>query len=322
MGVSEFGWWADGGIPVAELTDEVGARRPRGRWVAVGALAVALLVAGTVVAARVANHADRARRRVTPATIDDAQARVDVLGALQTTISSGSYDIHSTMTEMLANGTNARPPIVAEGTVNVDPIVMVATSNVSGAGPITARIDGTNVWEAGGADFGMTADATAGPGAPLSQFASLVAGSLGLRAGAVAMQSMASPNGYLHVAQEAVTAASALGDATLDGFPVHVYEVDVDAAKLLERPGLTPEELKAGTAALTEMRAQGYRTTTVRLSIDGRGFVRRTQTAVRFADGGSVDADVLISNFGCSRVLMLPNGPSIVSDPAGCAASP
>jgi hypothetical protein len=50
--------------------------------------------------------------------------------------------------------------------------------------------------------------------------------------------------------------------------------------------------------------------------------VRRTQTSVRFADGGSVDADVKFSGFGCSRVVMLPNGPSIVPAPLGCAASP
>jgi hypothetical protein len=326
VGVDEYGWSGDGGIPVAELSEEQRARRRRRRprvWrFVIGGLTLAVLIAGVVVAARVANRSDPARRRVAPATTDDAQARLDVLGALNTTIASGSYAIHSTMTETLPNGTSARAPIVAEGTVNVDPVVVVATSNVAGAGAITARIDDTNVWEAGGANFGMSADATAGPGAPLSQFATLVAGSLGLRAGAVAMQSMASPNGYLHVAQEGVTTASSLGDATFDGVAVHVYEVDVDAAKLLERPGLTPEELKAGTAALAEMRVQGYRTTTVRLSIDGRGFVRRTQTSVRFADGGSVDADVKFSDFGCSGVVMLPNGPSIVPAPAGCAAAP
>jgi hypothetical protein len=326
VGVDEYGWWADGGIPVAELSDGERARRrgrgPRAWRVAVGAAALALLVVASVVAARGANHKAAARRRVTPARIDDAQARVDVLAALRITVASGSYTIHSTMTERLANGTTPRPPIVADGTVNVDPTVLVATSNVSGLGLITTRIDGTNVWETGGANFGLSADATSGPGAPLSQFAGLVSSSLGPRAGAVAMQSMASPNGYLHVAEDAVSAASWLGDATLDGIAVHLYEVDVDAAQVLERPGLTPEELKAGAAALAEMSAQGYRTTTVRLSIDGHGFVRRAQTAVRFADGGSVDADVKVSNFGCSRVVLLANGPAIVPAPAGCAASP
>jgi len=333
--VDEYGWGPDDEIPVAELSDEGTrrrARRGRGpksrRWSAL-ALAAALFAGGATVAAWVVNDADNgARRRVatTPrrnaTTIDNGQARVNVLAALRATVAAGSYRIHSTMTEIAPDGTQPRPPIVADGIVNVDPPVTIATSNVSGIGPITARIDGNNVWEQGGADFGMTADATASPGAPLSQFAGLVAGSLGKRAGAVAMQSMASPNGYLHVAEEAVDNASWLGDTVFAGVPVHMYEVEVDAAKLLERPGLTPEQTKAGVAAMTEMRAQGYRTTTVRLSIDAGGFVRRTQTSVRFADGGSVDADVNFSDFGCSAVVMLPNGPWIGSHPAGCSASP
>ena len=70
----------------------------------------------------------------------------------------------------------------------------------------------------------------------------------------------------------------------------------------------------------TVLRAQGYTTTTVRLSIDGLGFIRRAQTVVRFADGGTVTGDTTFSDFGCSSVVMLPNGPSIVPNPAGCTA--
>ena len=54
-------------------------------------------------------------------------------------------------------------------------------------------------------------------------------------------------------------------------------------------PGAHAGGVEGRPRALAEMRVQGYRTTTVRLSIDGLGFVRRTQTVVRFADGGSVD---------------------------------
>jgi len=326
--VDEYGWGSDDEIPVAELSDEETGRRERRRrgrgptsrrWAAL-ALSGALLAGGASVAARVSDNAaaNGARRRVT--TIDKGQARVDVLSALRATTASGSFRIHSTLSETTANGT-VNAPLVADGTVNVDPRVVVATSNVTGAGEITARIDGTDVWESGGADFGMSADATAGPGAPLSQFAGLVAGTLGLREGAVAMQSMASPSGYLDLAEQSVSAASWLGNTVFDGVPVHMYEVDVDAAKVLDRPGLTSEELKAATAALAELERQGYVTTTVRLSIDGSGLVRHTQTTVRFADGGTVDADVTFSDFGCSRIVMLPNGPSIEPNPAACTES-
>jgi hypothetical protein len=329
--VDVYGWGSGEDIPVAELSDDAttrrpGGRGPRSRRVAALALSIAVLIGGTVVAKRAADDANGARRRVSSdahrkvATVSDGQARVDVLSALRATTRSGSFAIHSTLSETSADGTT-NAPIVADGTVNVDPMAMVATSNVSGA-EITARVNGTDVWETGGGNFGMSADATSGPGAPLSQFAGLVTGSLGAREGAVAMHSMASPTGYLDLAEQSITAASWIGDAVFGGVSVHRYEVDVDAAKVLDRPGLSPEELKAGAAALEQLRLQGYRTTTVRLSIDANGFVRRTQTTVRFAEGGTVDADVTFSDFGCSTVVMLPNGPSIVPDPAGCAASP
>ena len=47
---------------------------------------------------------------------------------------------------------------------------------------------------------------TTGPGSPLSEFAGLVIGTLGRREGAIAMNSLASPTGYLDVAKEAIDA--------------------------------------------------------------------------------------------------------------------
>ena len=241
MGVDEYEWSGDGGIPVAELSEEQRARR-RGRrprvWRFVtGGLTLAVLIAGVAVAARVANRGTRGGGASVPATMDDAQARLDVLGALNTTIASGSYAIHSTMTETLPNGTSARAPIVAEGTVNVDPVVVVATSNVAGVGGDHGphrrhqRVGSRRrqLRDVGGRDRG--------PGRAALDFATLVVGSLGLRAGAVAMQSMASPNGYLHVAQEGVTAVSSSATRRLDGVAVHVYEVDVDAGEVARAPG-------------------------------------------------------------------------------------
>jgi hypothetical protein len=355
-------------VPVADLSDErkrPPARGPRSRrWAAV-VLVVALGAAGVVVAAHASND-NGARRRVATgthrkvATIDDGQARGDVLSALSTTTASGSFHIHYTLTSepglhptpttnaggpcttvVVGVGTSidASSPgrkatvdcgypvtadpqnvtISGEGVVHIDPTAMVSTANVSGLGEITTRVDGTNVWEDGGANYGMAPSAKTGPGSPLSQFAGLVMGTLGRREGAVAMNSLASPSGYLDMAKEAIGDASAHGNAVVDGVQVIVYDVTLDTMKALDRPGLTPEEIATTKAALDVLRGEGYASTSVQLSIDGLGFIRRASTVIGFSDGGTVSADTTFSDFGCSSVEMLPNGPSIVPDPTGCA---
>lgn len=209
--------------------------------------------------------------------------------------------------------------ISGEGVVHIDPTAMVTTANVPDLGQITTRVDGTNVWEDGGGNYGMAPSTKTGPGAPLSQFAGLVMGSLGRREGAIAMNSLASPTGYLDMAKEAIGDASAHGNAVVDGVPVTVYDVTLDTMKSLDRPGLTLEEIAATKAALAVLRSEGYATTSVQLSIDALGFIRRANTVIGFSDGGTVSADTTFSDFGCSSVRMLANGPSIVPDPTGCA---
>lgn len=292
-------------------------------------------------------------------TTGDADARVAIAAALSTTTGSGSFHLKYrlsahpgpvTATTTIAGPCTtfdvgggisiaANPPenkatpgcgypvtaavgnvtINGEGVVNVDPTAMATTAQVPNLGAITTRVDGTNVWEDGGANYGMTPSQTNGSGSPLSQFASLVAGTLGRREGAIAMNSLASPTGYLDFAKAVITSASASGTSKVDGVPVKQFEVTIDTMRGLERPGLTDEEIKATTAALAVLRSEGYSTTTVMLSIDGLGFIRRAQTVVSFDDGGTVEADTTFSDFGCSKVVMLPNGPSIVPNPTGCA---
>ena len=290
--------------------------------------------------------------------ISDGQARVDVLSALNSTTASGSFKIRfrlsadpgpnastTTTTCPAFVGTEGNVPntyssggggvvfcggdypgadtrsvtIAGEGVVHVDPTAMVTTAQVPNLGEITTRVDGTSVWEDGGANYGMTPSSNNGPGSPLAQFASLVGGTLGRRERAVAMNSLASPTGYLDIAKEAITASSKLDDAVVDGVPVHVYEVTIDTMKSLDRPGLTREEILTTSAALKTLGAEGYTTTIVRLSIDGLGFIRQAHTVVSFADGGTVTGDTTFSGFGCSSVVMLANGPSIVANPDGCA---
>jgi hypothetical protein len=355
-------------VPLADLSDESGGRRrgPRSRRIAALLLAAAVVAAGAVGIARMTNDSNTPRRRVEPGThrsvkINDSQARVDVLAALNSTTASGSFKIHFRLSAEPAPGSsttsttcppfvgtegnvpnttsigagivvcgggytysgpdNNRVTISGDGVVHVEPTAMVTTAQVPNLGEITTRVDGTRVWEDGGANYGMTPSSDNGPGSPLSQFASLVSGTLGRREGAIAMNSLASPTGYLDIAKESITASSKLDDAVVNGVPVHVYEVTIDTMKALERPGLTSEEIKATTAALDTLRAEGYTTTTVRLSIDGLGFIRRAHTVVSFDDGGTVTGDTTFSDFGCSSVVMLANGPSIVANPDGCTSA-
>ena len=78
--------------------------------------------------------------------------------------------------------TQSTPP--PAGTIDTDPFAMVAVSNVPGLGEITLRDNGTDVWEFGGADYGLAPGVSeTGPGASLSGFAGLVEGTLGARQG-------------------------------------------------------------------------------------------------------------------------------------------
>jgi hypothetical protein len=273
-----------------------------------------------------------------------------VLAALRVTTGSGSFKIHYHLSETPAppsSTTTLSSPacgtvprnadgyatsmcdftgselhnvaISGDGVVNVNPTAMVTSSQVPNLGLIVTRVNGTDVWEEGGGNYGTAAGSgsSIAPGAPLSQFAGLVMGTLGRREGAIAMNNMASPTGYLDVAQKAITATSNLGDSVVDGVPTHDYEVAIDSNK--DHSGLTPEETKTATAAEQVLAAEGYRATIVRLSIDGLGFIRRAQTTVTFAEGGTVNADTTFSGFGCSTVAIGLKGPSIISDPAACA---
>ncbi|MDP9334104.1 MAG: hypothetical protein M3Q30_12470 [Actinomycetota bacterium] len=325
-------------IPVAELSDEEDGprarRRPRGprsRRSAARALAISLLLAGVIIASRISNDGDRAHRSEKPGirTVEDDPVRLDVLAALRATTASGSFRHHFRLSESSPDGSITTTPgagsrnvtITGDGTINVAPPVMVSTSDVPGLGEVTVHVNGTDVWEQGGGNYGMSPGASSNPGAPLSEFAGLVLGTLGPREGAIAMNSMASPTGYLDLAEAAITAASKLGDSAVDGVPVHDYEVTVDATKVVDRPGLTAEEIKTATAALAVLRREGYRTTTVRLSIDPRGFIRAAHAVVRFADGGTVTAETTFSDFGCSTTVQGPDGPAIVPAAAGCPPS-
>jgi hypothetical protein len=136
---------SDGDIPVGELSDEDGARPVargrRSRRLVVAVVAVSLVAVGATFASRVTRD-HNARRDVVPVirTVNADQARVDVLAALRATKGSGSFTFHFRLSE-----SSGRMTITGDGTINVDPLVMVSTSNVPGLGEVTVRVNGTDV---------------------------------------------------------------------------------------------------------------------------------------------------------------------------------
>jgi hypothetical protein len=345
--------WVWDDIPVAELTDErpprssrpprerrpprprrpgpraLVRRGPRSRRFAAAALAAATVLGAGLGAQRIAQRSeppriDAPRPDVAVSDRDrDVGARTFVFSALQATTASSNFHIRYRISARGAPG--AGTAISGTGVVSVTPTAMVTTADVPGLGPITTRIDGTDVWEQGGGNYGMSSRSGAGTGAPLSQFAPLVLSTLGARQGAIAMDDLARPTGYLDLSQESVTAASSLGPSQVDGRATRDYEVSVDTTSD-DRHGRTAEEAKTSTAAHAVLRREGYLTTKVRLSIDGAGLIRRARSETVFADGGTVEADATFSDFGCSTTVLGLDGPTIVPDASangsGCPVAP
>ena len=268
-----------------------------------------------------------------------------VVTALSATVDSGSYNFTSvegpvvpaattTTTSCPAAGVDAVAPgtyvcgaaslgvaLTAHGTVDTHPFAMVADSNVPGIGPTTLRDDGTDVWEYGGGDYGLAPGSPhAGPGAPLAGFSSLVEGTLGPREGALAMKGLASPTGYLTLEQNAISAANQIGTGTVDGVTVTVYKVTLDPAQEAHVPGTTSEEATAITDALGVLKDQGYTGTTVTVSIDGAGFVRKTVSVASFADGATQSQEVTLSDFGCAGKVLMPGDGGSSAPPVGCVS--
>jgi hypothetical protein len=313
-------------ISVAESTEEIPRRRRSARRLLAVAVVAGLCVAA--VAIPVALHTSgpaESRRKANPTTkrVNSRQARVQVGAALTATLAAGNYRVHSVMTETAPPGSAASPrgtTIDAVATVNLDPPAMVATANVGSLGVITSWTDSTRQWEQGGANYGLAANSDIGPGQPISGFSGLVVGSLGPREGAASMMSLASPSGYLIVADQAITGASQVGTTTLDGQQLTEYEVTLDAAQLLRRPGMSAEQVKAATDALRLLQQEGYAHTTVRLGIDDAGFVRTSRTVWGFADGGAVTADATLSDFGCAGTVVLPTQAPAPPPPPTCTS--
>lgn len=260
-----------------------------------------------------------------------------LISALGATVDSGSFQVAYSLSETSTCSTTttatAKPstsgcastpglnePIVGTGVIDTDPFAMVATSTVKSLGKVTIYDNGTDVWEHGGGDYGLSSTAGGGPGQPLSGFATLVESTLGKRLGAMAMQGMSSPTGYLDLQQQEVVGATAAGTGTVDGTAVTVFQFWVGNNYSPTAAALTSEEAKAITAAGQLERSEGYLGATVQVSVDPTGFIRRTMTKIKFSDGDVTTITATFSDFGCAGTVAMPGTSGGATAPAGCVS--
>ncbi|MGH9080800.1 MAG: hypothetical protein ACRDYE_12145, partial [Acidimicrobiales bacterium] len=240
-----------------------------------------------------------------------------MLRALTASTSSGNFDVSYTFggqpagqpstitvtTSCSVTGSDSSPspcvtsgvsndqPVTGTAIIDIQPFAMVATSLVSGLGTIVLRDNGTDVWEEGGGEYGLSPGSNTGPGSSLTGFASLVEGTLGSRQGALAMLGLASPTGYLNLAPSETSSANLVGTDTVAGVPVQVYQISQSPNQVTQVAGMTAEEQQAVTDAMQVLSGQGYTGSTVLVSVDGAGFIRRTQTTDNFADGTTMTSE-------------------------------
>lgn len=67
------------------------------------------------------------------------------------------------------------------------------------------------------------------------------AGRNGPGPGALSLISLANPNGYLNLDQQAILGATPAGNGSVDGTPVTDYDVTLDVAKLADAANLTDQ---------------------------------------------------------------------------------
>ncbi len=216
--------------------------------------------------------------------------------------------------------------VTGSGTIDVSPKAMVVSAHIDSGMDVSVRLDDQDVWESGGADYGLSpapgpsGGVTPSGGQSISGFASLVEGTLGNRAGGVAMIGMASPAGYLDLEQESVTGAAQIGPGTVDGTPVTFYQVAVDPARLETMAGLSDDEVATIKAAVAELQGAGYTGTTVKVGIDGAGFIRQATSVANFSDGGTVTLDATFTKFGCAGTVLMPGQTATSTTTSPCAS--
>jgi hypothetical protein len=314
-------------------------RRPSGNRVGfVVALAVCLAAVGTPIALALSSSgpaavAARGHHHAAHPQLAQGPAAHDVLSALSTTTDSGSFQFTYSLTSTpptSVSSDSSETPVSGTGTINTNPTGMAASAAVGSTNPqvtgngldVGVRVDGTDYWEVGYSDNGLTPaanDANAN-GSPLSSFAGLVESTLGQRDGAVAMLGMASPTGYLDLTLPSISGATPDGTGTVDGVAVTDYDVTLDPSQLATSPGTTPEEATTIDNAVAVLDQQGYTGTTVVVGIDASGFIREAVSTTRFADGGTSVLTATFADFGCAGTVLMPGQTGSTGPAAGCVS--
>ena len=292
------------------------------------AVGIALLVPS--LGHRTPNHVGKARGRdrLAQLVVDDVNA----------TVASGSYDMAFTDTSTPSTtcpGTSAGPAtttpclvgsplalgsISGHGTVDTNPYAMVTVSDVGSLGKITLYDNGTDVWEIGGGDYGLSAPGQAGPGAPLSGYAGSVEGTVGQVAGALDMQGLASGTGYLDLEAQEIQGAQPAGTGSVSGVPVTIYKLSQSGLEDPDISGLTAEQATTIRAADAIIESSGFAGKATWVSVDSGGYIREQKTEYTLPDGSTVTADTILSNFGCAGTVLMPGQQGSSAPPSGCVS--
>jgi hypothetical protein len=228
----------------------------------------------------------------------------------------------STNTTVESCWTQASTPssISGHGTVDTNPYAMVTQTDFGSLGPITLYDNGTNVWEIGGGNYGLSAPGQAGPGAPLSGYASSVEGTVGQVQGALDMEGLASGTGYLDLEAHEIQGAQPAGTGSVDGVSVTVYKLSESGLQDPTIGGLTSEQVSTIRAADAIIENSGFAGKITWVSVDSEGYIREQKTQYTLPDGSTMTGDTILSNFGCAGTVLMPGQAGTSAPPAGCVS--
>lgn len=267
------------------------------------------------------------RDRLSQLVVDDVNA----------TVAAGSYDMTftdtttpatkcpqsstaSTVPCWIAHSPSSLSHISGHGTVNTNPYAMVTTSDVGSLGEITLYDNGTDVWEVGGGNYGLSAPGQSGPGAPLSGYASSVEGTLGQLPGALDMQGLASGTGYLDLEAQQIQGTQPAGSGIVNGAAVTTYKLSQSGLLDPDVSGLTARQVQTIQAANAIVESSGFAGKTTWISVDTAGYIREQKTQYTLPDGSTVTSDTILSNFGCAGTVLMPGQQGSTAPPPRCVS--
>ena len=299
----------------------------------VTAVVVPVLIGNKPNTGHLASKGHHSSKRLVELVADDANV----------TVASGSYDMtyddtttppsncpQESSSDGQSVGGSAEPApgcsgyafsdISGHGTVDTNPYAMVTVGQVGPLGTITLYDNGTNVWEIGGGDYGLAGPGQAGPGAPLSGYASSVEGTLGQQAGALDLQGLASGTGYLDLEAQEIQGATPAGTGTVDGVSVTIYKLSESGLQDPDLTGLTAQQVETIRDADAIIEQSGFSGKTTLVSVDADGYIREERTTYSLSDGSSVTQDTVLSNFGCAGTVLMPDQVGSTAPPPGCVS--